>query len=109
MRRKFLKGVLAIVFVALLVGYGISRSVNNSDAELSKLTLANIEALAYSEYSGGSGNILNIFESNRCVCKGGVCSDGAFVSFRQKCGKGDSSSSCASQQYYGNTDISKCN
>lgn len=48
MKKKFLKGVTATVVVAL-VGYGVSRSVNNSSTELSDLTLANIEALADGE------------------------------------------------------------
>lgn len=54
MKKKFLKGVTATVVVAL-VGYGVSRSVNNSSTELSDLTLANIEALADNESGGGSG------------------------------------------------------
>ncbi|MFJ1489980.1 NVEALA domain-containing protein [Capnocytophaga canis] len=39
--------------VALVTSYGISRSVNNSNTELSDLTLANLEALADEEGCGG--------------------------------------------------------
>lgn len=42
--------------VALVTSYGISRSVNNSNTELSDLTLANLEALADGE-SGGTKTI----------------------------------------------------
>lgn len=52
MKFKFLKGLVASAVVAL-IGYGVSKSVNNSNAELSELALANIEALAQSE--GGWG------------------------------------------------------
>ncbi|CEN44044.1 NVEALA domain-containing protein [Capnocytophaga canis] len=50
---KFLKGVIAIAVVALVADYGISRSVNNRNAELSDLTLANLEALTDEEGCGG--------------------------------------------------------
>ncbi|ATA75393.1 NVEALA domain-containing protein [Capnocytophaga canis] len=50
---KFLKGVIATAVVALVAGYGISRGVNNSNAALSDLTLANLEALADEEGCGG--------------------------------------------------------
>ncbi|MFJ1489976.1 NVEALA domain-containing protein [Capnocytophaga canis] len=50
MKRKVLKGIIATAVVALVTGYGISRSVNNSSTELSDLTLANLEALAQGEY-----------------------------------------------------------
>ena len=53
MKNKFLKGVIAIAVVALVAGYGISRSVNNRNAALSDLTLANLEALAQNESDGG--------------------------------------------------------
>ncbi len=37
------------MIVAVLVGYGVRKSVNNSSTELSELTLANVEALANGE------------------------------------------------------------
>ncbi|WP_392419547.1 hypothetical protein ACF3OE_07660 [Capnocytophaga canis] len=43
MKRKVLRGVIATAVVALVAGYGISRSVNNSNATLSDLALANLE------------------------------------------------------------------
>ncbi|MFJ1489978.1 NVEALA domain-containing protein [Capnocytophaga canis] len=42
--------------VALVTSYGISRSVNNSNAALSDLTLANLEALADGEVFNGYFN-----------------------------------------------------
>ena len=49
MKFKFLKGVIATVAVALFIGYGVSRSVNNNSTEFDELTLANVEALADGE------------------------------------------------------------
>ncbi len=61
MKRKTLKGVVATMIVALLAGYGISKSVNNSSTELSELTLANVEALAIGEGAGGGSSSVTCF------------------------------------------------
>ena len=53
---NFFRGLIATAVVALLVGYGVSRSVNNSSAEFDELTLANIEALAEGEIFNGYFN-----------------------------------------------------
>lgn len=51
MNKKILVGI-AIVLVIAFAGYGLSKSVNNSNAELSELSLANVEALAQNENGG---------------------------------------------------------
>lgn len=43
-----MKGLIATAVVAL-IGYGVSKSVNNSNTELGESTLSNIEALASGE------------------------------------------------------------
>ena len=97
---NFFRGLIATVVVALMVGYGVSRSMNNSNAELSNLAFANVEALADGEgdFYIGIGVSIPIddfsIRSNRCVCKSGHCSNGAWVSFRRACGTGDSDSDC---------------
>lgn len=73
MKKKFLKGVTATVVVAL-VGYGVSRSVNNSNTELNDLVLANVEALAFYESGGkntGPGEVVDckgLGTGNKKVC-----------------------------------------
>ena len=92
MFKEVLKGIIAIVVVALLVGYGISKSVNNSNISLKTSSSIYAEASIFP-----ITNLLEAFESNRCVCKNGVCSKGNFLSFRKRCGRGDSDANCAPQ------------
>ena len=91
MVKKVFKGIIATAAVALLISYGVSRSMNNSSTSLK------VSKPVYSEASMAT-NILDIFESNRCVCKHGTCANGCFVSFRAKCGYGDSDSQCKGQE-----------
>ncbi|CEN36774.1 NVEALA domain-containing protein [Capnocytophaga cynodegmi] len=106
MRLKFLKGVIATVAVALFVGYGVSRSVNNSSTEFDELTLANVEALADGEgdFYIGIGVTIPIFKPN-CVCKHGGCFLGHNLSLRKRC--------LPAREYTGQTDCNdsrhKCN
>lgn len=48
MKGKFFNGVIVII-VAVVMGYGISKSLNNSSTALDSLTSANVEALADGE------------------------------------------------------------
>lgn len=101
MKLNFFKGFVTTAVVALLGGYGVTQSVNNN-TDSDELTLSNLEALAHVEidpdlYVGVKITIpIDDFSirSNRCVCKSGYCSDGAWISFRKSCGSGDSDSYC---------------
>lgn len=52
MKKKILSGVFALALLAT-AGWGVHKSMN-SDADLSDLALANVEALANGESGGGS-------------------------------------------------------
>lgn len=72
MKLNFLKGSIATVVVVLLVGYGISRSVNDSNTRLNDLTIQNMEALANSETDSQKCNNKNgyrIWNHNGTVLK----------------------------------------
>lgn len=62
MKKKILSGVFALALLAT-AGWGVHKSMN-SDADLSDLALANVEALAQSENN-----------NNDCTSNGSGCYD----------------------------------
>ena len=68
MKKKILSGVFALALLAT-AGWGVHKSMN-SDADLSDLALANVEALANGESGGGGYDCCN-------TCSGALC--GTFV------------------------------
>ena len=84
--------------IVIVSSFGITNGIHK-DTKLNNVVLTNIETLAESEGYVGVGVTINIdnfsIKSNRCVCKQGYCSDGAWISLRKECGSGDSDSQCS--------------
>lgn len=65
-----------------MIGYGINKSMNNSNTELNHLAMQNIEALAQSESSFGKGTLYGNASGTRyCCCPGSNSCEATDCSF----------------------------
>jgi hypothetical protein len=93
-KKVLLSGIFAL---ALLVaaGYGVNQKVK-SNANLSDLALANVEALAQNENDPGI----------RIYCR---CTDGNFIGFNKQCKTNGDNAVCAQGEQGGNIDCTTYN
>ncbi|ULB33780.1 NVEALA domain-containing protein [Proteiniphilum propionicum] len=66
MQKKILSGLFALALLST-AGFGVNKSLK-SDANLSDLALANVEALAENEYPEFWENCAGSWDRKRCVC-----------------------------------------